>query len=108
MGEREFLIYLDPVTRLSRYRHYHVAQGSNIVEFRIQLEIMVAGIWYAVVRYDTAHGRPHRDILHPNGSQTKEWLDGYTTAGALTFGQRDIMKNWQVYRDRFLKEMNYE
>ena len=108
MGEREFLIYLDPATRTCRYRHYPVSQGQKIVEFRIQLEIIVAGIWYAVVRYDTAHARPHRDILHPNGSQTKDWLDGYSTSGALTFGQRDIMKNWQVYRTRFLKEMNYE
>lgn len=108
MGEREFLIYLDPAIRQNRYRHYHVSQGSRIVEFRIQLEILVAGVWYAVVRYDTAHGRPHRDLLHPNGRQTKEWLDGYSTAGALTFGQKDIMKNWQNYRSRFLKEMYYE
>lgn len=108
MGEREFIIYLDPETRLCRYRHYHVSQGIQIVEFRIQLEIMVAGYWYAVVRYDTAHGRPHRDILRPNGSQIKEWLDGDSIAEALTFGQKDIMKNWTVYRDRFLKEMNYE
>ena len=108
MGEREFLIYLDPATRTCRYRHYHVSQGQKIVEFHIQLEIIVAGIWYAVVRYDTTHARPHRDILHPNGSQTKEWLNGYSTSGALTFGQRDIMKNWQMYRSRFLKEMNYE
>ncbi|MCQ3935818.1 MAG: hypothetical protein DPW18_02105 [Chloroflexi bacterium] len=93
MGEREFLIYLDPETRLCRYRHYHVWQGSRIVEFRIQLEIMIAGIWYPVVRYDTAHGKPHRDILHPNGRQTKEWLEGFTTAEALTFGQKDIMEN---------------
>ena len=97
MGEREFLIYLDPATRLSRYRHYHVSQGSRIVEFRIQLEIMGAGIWYAVVRHDTAHGKPHRDILHPNGSQSKEWLEGYSTTEALTFGQKDIMKNWKIY-----------
>ena len=108
MGEREFLIYLDPATRTCRYRHYHVSQGQKIIEFRIQLEIIVAGVWYAVVCYDTAHAKPHRDILHPNGSQTKEWLEGYSTSGALTFGQRDIMKNWQMYRTRFLKEMNYE
>ena len=46
MGEREFLIYLDPETRLCRYRHYHVWQGTQIVEFRIQLEITVAGVLY--------------------------------------------------------------
>ncbi len=41
MGEREFLIFLDPETRLCRYRHYHVSNGKEIVEFRIQLEILI-------------------------------------------------------------------
>jgi hypothetical protein len=108
MGEREFLIYLDPKTRQVRYRHYHVWQGSQIVEFRIQLEILVAGVWYAVVRYDTAHGRPHRDLLRPSGRETKEWYDELSFADVLTFGQKDIMENWPVYRARFLKELNYE
>lgn len=106
MGEREFLIYLDPETRLCRYRHYHVWEGKEVTEFRIQLEILVGGEWYAVVRYDTAHGRPHCDILHPKGRQTKKWFDGYSIADVLTFGQKDIVENWPLYRDRFLKEMN--
>ncbi len=29
MPEREFLIYLDPETRLCRYRHYHVSKGKE-------------------------------------------------------------------------------
>jgi len=105
MGEREFLIFLDPETRTCRYRHYHVSDGSQIVEFRIQFEALINGTWYAVVRYDTAHGRPHRDILHPNGDQTKEWFEGYSVADVLTIGQRDILKNWSAYRSQFLKEI---
>lgn len=81
MTEREFLIYLDQEMRLCRYRHYHVSDGKEIVEFRVQLEILVGDEWYAVVRYDTAHGKPHRDILHPNGEQTKDWFEGYSVAG---------------------------
>jgi len=105
MGEREFLIYLDPQSRLCRYRHYHMSDGKKITEFRIQLEILVDGDWYAIVRYDTAHGQPHRDILHLNGEQTKEWFEGYSVAEVLTIGQRDILKNWTAYRDRFMKEI---
>jgi hypothetical protein len=106
MGEREFLIYLDPETRLCRYRPSHVWEGSQITEFRIQLEISVGGEWYAVVRDDTAHGRPHRDVLKPDGKQTKEWFDRYSAAEVLTLGQKDIIENWMAYRDRFLQEMN--
>lgn len=105
MTEREFLIYLDPETRVCRYRHYHVSRGRRIVEFRIQLEVLVDADWYPVVRYDTAHGSPHRDILHPNGEQTKDWFEGYSVEDVLTIGQKDIMDNWTVYRDRFIKEM---
>lgn len=105
MSEREFLIYLDPETRLCRYRHYHISNGKEIVEFRIQLEVLVKDEWHSVIRYDTAHGKPHRDILHPNGEQTKNWLEGYSVTEALTVGQKDIMDNWQSYRKRFIKEM---
>jgi hypothetical protein len=41
MPEREFLIYLDPEHRVCRYRHHHVSKGKKIIEFRIQLEILV-------------------------------------------------------------------
>ena len=106
MSEREFLIYLDLETRLCRYRHYHVSNGREIVEFRIQLEILVDNEWHPVVRYDTAHEAPHRDILHASGEQTKDWFEGYTVADVLTIGQKDVMDNWLAYRERFIKEMN--
>jgi len=102
--EREFLIYLDPETRLCRYRHYHVSDGKEITQFRIQLEVFVDEEWSPVVRYDTAHGKPHRDILHRTGEQTKDWFEGYSVADVLTIGQKDIMDNWSVYRERFVKE----
>jgi hypothetical protein len=105
MAEREFLIYLDPETRLCRYRHYHISKGKNIVEFRIQLEILIKDEWFAVVRYDTAHGKAHRDILHPKGRETKDWFEGYTVEEVLTIGQKDILENWLAYRERFVKEM---
>jgi len=89
----------------SSHRHHHVSNGKEIVEFRIQLEIFVDEEWYPVVRYDTAHGKPHRDILHPNGGQTKNWFEGYEVADVLTIGQKDIMENWLAYRKRVMKEL---
>ena len=94
MGEREFLIFLDPETRLCRYRHFHVSDGKEIVEFRIQLEILIDDTWYPVIRYDTAHGKAHKD-----------WFEGYSVAEVLTIGQKDIMENWKKYRAEFMKEM---
>ena len=105
MGEREFLIYLDPDKRQNRYRHSHSWEANKVVEFRIQFEALIDGEWVVIVRYDTAHGRPHRDIMHPDGSEIKEWLDLYSKAEVLTIGQRDIMENWSAYRERFEKEL---
>lgn len=105
MAEREFLIYLDPESRVCRYRHHHVSKGKKIIEFRIQLEILVDEDWYPVVHYDTAHGKAHRDILDPDGKQMKDWFEGYSVEEVLTIGQKDILENWRTYRERFRKEM---
>lgn len=104
MGEREFLIYLDPEKRQNRYRHYHSWEGNTVVEFRIQFEALIDGEWVVIVRYDTAHGHPHRDLMRSDGSETKEWFETYSNAEVLTIGQRDIMENWPAYRDQFEKE----
>ena len=90
MGEREFIIYLDLQERLNRYRHYQSWQGNQITEFRIQYEAFIGDEWHPIVRYDTAHGKPHRDIL-PDGVETKEWFELYSNAETLTIGQRDIV-----------------
>jgi len=105
MGEREFTIYLDPDIRQNRYRHYHVWEGNQIIEFRIQFEALIAGEWHPIVRYDTAHGNPHRDLILADGTESKEWFALYSLAEVLTIGQRDIMDNWLVYRKRFEQEL---
>ena len=105
MGEREFIIYLDPKTRRNRYRHYHVWEGNEIVEFRIQYEALIDGEWCPIVRYDTAHNTPHRDVIHSNGTETKEWFALYSNAETVTIGQRDLTENWQRYRTAFEREM---
>ncbi len=74
-------------------------------EFRIQYEALIEGHWHAIVRYDTAHGRPHKDLMHPDGSETKEHFFGYTPAEVLTYGERDIKRNWQRYRAQYEREM---
>lgn len=105
MGEREFTIYLDPEGRLNRYRHFHIWERGSIVEFRIQYEALIAGKWHAIVRYDSAHNRPHKDTMHPDGTETKEWFALYSNAEVLTVGQRDIVENWPEYRVSYEKEM---
>jgi hypothetical protein len=65
------------------------------------LETLVKDEWAAVVRYDTAHGKAHGDILDPTGGQSKDWFEGYSIEDVLTIGQKDILENWPAYRDLF-------
>ncbi len=89
----------------NRYRHYHVLEKGAVTAFTIQYEAEIDGEWRAIVRYDTAHGRPHKDILHPDGTETKEEFPYYTHLEVLTLGQNDIRKNWKQYRAWYEKEM---
>ncbi len=57
------------------------------------------------MRYDTAHGFPHRDLLHPNRPGEKTEYSGRSNAEVLTLGQEDIKRNWQTYRAQYEKEM---
>jgi hypothetical protein len=88
-----------------RYRHFHVREGTQITEFAIQYEAEIDNVWREIVRYDTAHGSPHRDLLHPDGSETKEGFEFYSNAQVLTIGQDDIRKNWLHYRQQYEREM---
>lgn len=91
---------------MNRHRHRHLWNGREITEFRIQYEGYIDGLWHPIIRYDNAHGYPHHDIIHPDGTQTKERYPNYTNAEVLTIGQRDIVENWRAYRDAYMKEMD--
>ncbi len=105
MSETSFVIALDE-TQENRYRHWHRFHRGEITEFLIQYEALIAGHWHPIVRYDTAHGIAHRDLCHPNGTQTKEFFSGhYSNADIMTAGQRDILENWSMYRAAFEEEM---
>jgi len=104
VSEKEYLYYFTP-ERKDRFRYYHYLVRRRIVRFRIQYEARIGEKWQPIVRYDTAHGRPHKDVLHPDGSQDKVEFYGYSEAEVLTLGERDIKANWRCYRAEYEREM---
>jgi len=104
MAEKEYLYYFS-LDGTVRFRYYHFLKKGKITRFRIQFEALIEGKWYAIVRYDTAHGFPHRDLIHPDGAQDKLDFPGWDRNEVLTYGERDIKANWQKYRTEFEKEM---
>jgi hypothetical protein len=103
MGEKSFVVPLGS-SDCDRYRLYCMTQAGRVSIFRVQYEAFIDGQWLPVVRYDTAHGFPHRDLLHPNGESEKSEYPGYSNAEVLTLGQEDIKRNWRTYRAQYEEE----
>ena len=97
--------YVTPLGNDGRRRTYHKRLQQNIIEFAVQYELFIDGKWYPVVRYDTAHGFAHKDVLTFSGEITKYKLPFSDYNLALTFAEKDLKGNWLRYRENFLKEV---
>lgn len=86
-----------------RRRHRHVAEKGKILAFVEQYETLVEDKWKAVVRYDTAHGFAHKDILRPSGRAVKIRLAETDYNKAMTFAMKDLQENWPSYKAEFFK-----
>lgn len=104
MGAKEYLLYLDEAQE-NRCRYAHVWERGEITEFCVQYKALIHSRWRAVVRFDSAHGSPHRDVLLPDEEEIKSFYPGYANAEVLTIGRRDIMENWRRYRKAYEMEM---
>ena len=99
-NEVEYVIRLGPV---DRYRHKHIRQKGRVIYFSLQYETVIGNKWYPVVRYDTAHGFAHRDLINQKGEVTKTPLFIHDYNDALTFADSDLKANWEIYKERFLR-----
>jgi len=97
----EYTLRIGPA---ERYRHLHESVNGRIMHFCVQLEVRENGVWMPVVRYDTAHGFAHRDILDLTGKNVEKTpLFGMDYNDALTFAESDLKANWAFYKHLFEK-----
>jgi len=68
---------------------------GKLVDFAAQLEIDEED-WKPVVRYNYAHGKPHRDLMHKDGTKEKLWIHRGLKE-VLDYAKKDIKKNWKKY-----------
>ena len=97
--------YVVPLGSDGRRRVRHVRVKGRVVEFMVQYELKVGGEWYPVVRYDTAHGFAHQDILHRQGPAEKRDLPRGDYNLTLSYAEDDLRRHWKAYRERFLREV---
>ena len=80
--------------------------GPEIVAFAVQYEAYLRGRWHPIVRFDTAHGFAHRDLMHPDGRVDKEPLAWDTYNVALTYTTQELKAHWAQYRQRYEAELH--
>jgi hypothetical protein len=77
-------------------------ERGKVVRFTVQLEVWIEGRFMPAIRYDTAHGYPHRDTLGWDGRVIdKKWFPLMPPAVALDLAIDDVKGNWQGYRAEF-------
>lgn len=74
----------------------------------VQYETYLKEHWFPVIRFDTAHGFAHLDIIHFKGKTEKVPLGITNFNEALTFAQNEIRKEWQNHKRRFVREVEDE
>ena len=80
---------------------------GEVVSFVVRLMLKQERGEVCVLRYDTAHGRPHLDRLDHRGRLIKKkWLLRMSFAEALCHGINDIKNNYETYIDQFIKAAN--
>jgi len=88
-----------------RSRQVVTLEEGEVIKFVVQYEILIAGEWRPVVRYDTAHGFSHKDLLSPAGETEKKIAVSSSYNEAFTNAEMDIKLNWQRYKEEYLKKV---
>ena len=99
MGEKT---YTRALGEDARKRHFHKTERSKVINFAVQLEVKIDGVWRPVIRYDCAHDFSLIDRYNIHGKQEKEALQ-LSYAESLTLADDDIDLNWETYKTRFLE-----
>lgn len=104
MGRKNFYI---PLTAIgNRIRVEIVTEKGKVESFTVQYEFLLSRKWTPVVRYDTAHGYFHIDVLHANKKHDKLKLRARNLEEALNYAISDLKLKWDYYREKYLKEVD--
>ncbi|MHB8523865.1 MAG: DUF7718 family protein [Limisphaerales bacterium] len=95
MPQKDYIIWLDDQTYV---RVDFVTVSGRVVSFVVSLMRAKDEKLTSIVRYDTAHGMPHRDLLDRRGRVVrKDWLPEMPFDQALTHAKIDLVENYEKY-----------
>jgi len=97
--------YIYMLSDRDRKRHEHTIDKGRVIGFVVQYEVLIKNEWRPVVRYDTAHGFVHKDLINPDGSKEKILLGTADLNEALSLADKDVNENWERYKDRYFRRI---
>jgi len=98
------LVYLPATHGRARLRSLIRVHRNRSIGFAIQVEIQQErAMWEAVVRYDSAHGSLHRDLMSRGGQKVKTQLPAADACTAIDYAFHEIRANIV----RWLGELGY-
>lgn len=94
---------LDIAEGVKAYVYFAIEQGV-VTEFVVKLLVLCQKEWHEVLRYDSGHACPHKDILDTEGKVVRKvWYDFLDNSQALTLAVTDIKDNYEFYKERYEK-----
>lgn len=98
---KEYIIEITEDTKA--YIYLAMSQGT-VTNFVVKLLVLFQEVWHEVLRYDSGHDCPHKDILDSEGTVVRKvWYDFLDNGQALTMAITDIKDNHEFYKERFEK-----
>jgi hypothetical protein len=98
MPEKQYTYLLSDVARMA-VRHDSV--GINILDFSVQLDVLIDGRWRKAVRYDSAHGQPHRHVFYPDHSEYREVMVSNDNNQAYTEARKLVKASFEMIYERY-------
>ena len=83
---------------------YFETLNGLVISYVVKLLVWIGTEYYEVIRFDSAHGYPHKDILDPAGSVVRKvWFQLLDNQQGLDLAIKDMKDNYELYIERFKK-----
>lgn len=99
MPEKTYIISLSDIDQMVIRQD---RSGHIMLEFSVQLEILVNGHWRKAMRFDSSHGQPHRHVFYPDDNEYKEVMIPQDNNIAFTEAQHIIVKSFMSIHERYI------
>ena len=81
---------------------YLLSERGAVIDFVVKLHLLFEGRSLEVIRFDCAHGGPHKDILRPDGSKHDVKKYNYLdNRQGLKLAIQDLKEHWIVTTQLF-------